>query len=35
MRVKLQLFPTEEFQLINVEGIRKIENGQNSTVIAQ
>ena len=35
MSVKLQLFPTEEFQLINVEGIRKTENGQNTTIIVQ
>ena len=35
MRVKLQLFPTEEFQLINVEGIRITANGQNTTIIVQ
>lgn len=35
MRVKLQLFPMEEFQLINVEGIRKTENGQNTTILVQ
>lgn len=35
MRVKLQLFPTEEFQLINVGGIKKTENGQNTTIIVQ
>ena len=34
MRVKLH-FPTEEFQLINVEGLRKTENGQNTTIIVQ
>ena len=35
MRVKLQLFPTGQFQLINVEGMRKTENGQNTTIIVQ
>lgn len=33
MRVKLQLFPTEEFQLINVGGIKKTENGENTTIM--